>query len=92
MNCARAIRHIQNTLTGVMCLQTEISCAQDKLAQGHSSFSNDKEECCKGCIPVVNNFCSCAQRMCGNASATHEIIQAAAEAGDAYHAHRPSHL
>ena len=90
MNCARAIRHIQNTLTGVMCLQTEISCAQDKLAQGHSSFSNDKEECCNGCIQGVNNYCSCAQRTwmftlsvhLGDASAPQKIIHVTTEAGD----------
>ena len=42
----------------------------------------------------ANYFCSCAQRMCGNASATQKVIQAAAEAGDACHAQRtaPSNL
>jgi hypothetical protein len=57
-----------------------------------SSFSNDKEECCKGCIQGANNYYSCAQRTCGNADAPQKIIQATAEAGDARHAHRPSHL
>jgi hypothetical protein len=42
---------------------------------------------------AANNYYSCAQqRTCGNASAPQKIIQATAEAGDANHAHRPSHV
>jgi hypothetical protein len=40
----------------------------------------------------ANNYYSCAQRTCGNASALQKITQVTTEAGDARHAHRPSHL
>jgi hypothetical protein len=41
---------------------------------------------------AANNYYSCTQRTCGNASAPQKTIQVTTEAADANHAHRPSHV